>query len=63
MLQGIEAFYSRCKGAKRLRVKGMDEFIDVEAEPSNGGNSVDDDVDGDDDASAGKIPTGVYDNP
>lgn len=39
----IEVFYSWRKGAKRVRVKGMDKFLEVQAEPSDG-----DDPNGDD---------------
>lgn len=39
----IYAFYSQRKGAKRVCVKGLDEYLDVETESSDGGDSFEDD--------------------
>lgn len=44
----IETFYSRQKEAKRVRVKGMDEYLDEEAKSSDGGDGSEDNDAGDD---------------
>lgn len=51
----IEVFYSQRKGANKVWVKGMDDFLDVDAEPFDGSDS-DDDNAGDGATRVGDIP-------
>lgn len=58
----IETFYSQRKGAKRVRVKGMDEYFDVEAKSSDVGDGSNDNDASDDVARAGDIPKSANDD-
>lgn len=52
----IKAFYSLCKGAKRIHVNGMEEYLDLEAKSLNSGDSSEEEGTNNVDVGVGEAP-------